>query len=140
MATLKLSLKVEYALRVLAQLGRYHGSPKLAHIEDLAEAEEVPSNYLVQILNELRNGGVINSRRGKQGGYALAKEPEAISLFDVMMVIDPGLFSNSPSRAGQSGPLVAESLNKIGAAFEARAKEITIRDLMPRDAGPMYYI
>lgn len=124
----------------MAQLGRYHGSPKLAHIEDLAEAEEVPSNYLVQILNELRNGGVITSRRGKQGGYALAKEPESTTLFDVMMVIDPGLFSNEPSRAGQSGPLVAEALNQIGIAFEERAKEITLRDLMPKDAGPMYYI
>jgi len=140
LATLKLSLKVEYALRVLAQLGRYHGGTRLAHIEDLAEAEDVPSNYLVQILNELRNGGVIKSRRGKQGGYALAQEPEAITLFDVMRVIDPGLFANSPSRAGQSGPLVAEALNQIGDAFELRAKEITIRDLMPRDAGPMYYI
>lgn len=140
MATLKLSLKVEYALRVLVQLGRYHGGPRLAHIEDLAEAESVPSNYLVQILNELRNGGVIISRRGKQGGYALSKEPDEISLFDVMRVIDPGLFANEPSRAGQSGPMVAESLNKIGAAFEERAKEISIRDLLPRDAAPMYYI
>ncbi|GHC12229.1 RrF2 family transcriptional regulator [Cerasicoccus arenae] len=137
---MKLSLKVEYALRVLAQLGRYHGGPQLAHIEDLAEAEDVPSNYLVQILNELRNGGVITSRRGKQGGYALTNEPEAVSLFDVMRVIDPGLFANEPSRAGQSGSLVAEALNKIGASFEERAKEISIRDLMPRDAGPMYYI
>lgn len=140
MAKLKLSLKVEYALRVLAQLGRYHGGARLAHIEDLADAEDVPSNYLVQILNELRNGGVINSRRGKQGGYALAQEPEAITLFEVMRVIDPGLFANAPSRAGQSGPMVAEALNQIGDAFEVRAREITIRDLMPRDAGPMYYI
>ncbi len=137
---MKLSLKVEYALRVLAQLGRYHGGARLAHIEDLAEAEDVPSNYLVQILNELRNGGVILSRRGKQGGYSLAREPDAITLFDVMRVMDPGLFDNSPSRAGQSGSFVAEALNQIGAAFEARAREITVRDLMPRDAGPMYYI
>ncbi|MGE9296111.1 MAG: RrF2 family transcriptional regulator [Puniceicoccales bacterium] len=137
---MKLSLKVEYALRVLAQLGRYHGGPKLAHIEELAEAESVPSNYLVQILNELRNGGVIISRRGKQGGYALAKEPEAISLFDVMSVIDPGLFANEPSRVGQSGPAVANALNIIGEAFEEKARSVSVRDLMPKDAGAMYYI
>jgi len=136
----KLSLKVEYALRVLAQLGRYYGAPQLAHIEDLAEAENVPSNYLVQILNELRNGGVITSRRGKQGGYALAKDPEEISLFDVMSVIDPGLFANDPSRVGQSGPMVAEALQVIGAAFEEKARALTVRDLMPKEAGQMYYI
>lgn len=137
---MKLSLKVEYALRVLAQLGRYQGTSKLAHIDSLAEAEEVPSNYLVQILNELRNGGIITSRRGKQGGYALAKEPDVISLYDVMRVIDPGLFTSEPSRAGQSGAHVAQALNLIGSAFEEKAKGLTLRDLMPKDAGPMYYI
>jgi len=136
----KLSLKVEYALRVLAQLGRRYGAPRLAHIDDLADAEAIPANYLVQILNELRNGGVISSRRGKQGGYALAKPPEEISLFLVMSVMDPGLFANEPSQAGQSGPLVASALGTLGEAFEARAKALSVRDLLPQDAGQMYYI
>jgi hypothetical protein len=39
----------------------------------LAGIEAVPANYLVQILSELRNGGLITSRRGKQGGYMLAR-------------------------------------------------------------------
>ena len=65
---MKLSHKLEYACRVLAQLARTHGQEKLAHIDELAEAEKIPANYLVQILNELRNAGLIISKRGKQGG------------------------------------------------------------------------
>ena len=75
----KLSHNLEYACRVLAQLARTHGQEKLAHIDELAEAEKIPANYLVQILNELRNAGLIVSKRGKQGGYALARAPERVA-------------------------------------------------------------
>lgn len=124
----------------MAQLGRYHGTGRLAHIEDLAEAEAVPPNYLVQILNELRNGGMVTSRRGKQGGYALPADPAAITLYDVMRVVDPGLFGQEPSLAGQSGPQVARMLGQLGAKMESEAKSLTVRDLMPTESGPMYYI
>ena len=46
----KLSHKLEYACRVLAQLARTQGQNRLAHIDALAEAEKIPANYLVQIL------------------------------------------------------------------------------------------
>jgi DNA-binding IscR family transcriptional regulator len=52
----KLSVKVDYACRVLAQLARRHGREDLAHIEELAKIEAVPATYLVQILGELRTG------------------------------------------------------------------------------------
>ena len=81
---LKLSLKVEYACRVLAQLSRSYGSRSFSRIDELAELEEIPANYLVQILNDLRNGGLIISRRGKLGGYRLAKPPAQITLFDIV--------------------------------------------------------
>ncbi len=56
----KLSVKVDYACRVLAQLARLQGREELAHIEELAKIEAVPATYLVQILGELRNGGLAN--------------------------------------------------------------------------------
>ena len=64
---MKLSLKVEYACRVLSQLALNYQEGVLTHIDELAQAEDVPKNYLVQIMSELRNGGLIISRRGKQG-------------------------------------------------------------------------
>ena len=58
---MKISRKLEYACRVLAQLGRHQGVGSLVHIDLLAQAESIPSNYLVQILNELRTSGLISS-------------------------------------------------------------------------------
>ena len=68
---MKLAVKVIYASRVLAQIARMHGTRELAHADSLARLEAVPPNYLAQILAELREGGLITSRRGKAGGYAL---------------------------------------------------------------------
>ena len=94
---MKLSVKVDYACRVLAQLARTYGSDRLAHIEDLAKTEAVPANYLVQILSELRNGGLIISKRGKQGGYALAHDPEKVTLYDILRLIEGDVLELSAS-------------------------------------------
>jgi len=99
----KLSHKLEYACRVLAQLGRTHGQDKLAHIETLAAAEAIPANYLVQILNELRGAGLIVSKRGKQGGYALSRAPKAITLIEIVEAVDSELLERNFADAGHSG-------------------------------------
>ncbi len=137
---MKLSVKVEYACRVLAQLARVHGTGDLAHIEKLAKIEAVPANYLVQILSELRTGGLIVSRRGKQGGYALARSPEAISLFDIVTLIDGGFLDLSSSPAGFSGRRVQQVWQEVRRSLEERAKEFTLDMLVGKGGEEMYYI
>jgi Rrf2 family protein len=137
----KLSHKLEYACRVLAQLGRSHGQGKLAHIETLAAAEAIPSNYLVQILNELRNAGLIISKRGKQGGYALAQAADKITLVEIVKAVDGELLELNFENAGHSGERVAGIWSEIGATFEAKVAEYTLSDLIVKDqAADMYYI
>ena len=69
---------------MLAQLALRYERGQLAHVESLAEVERIPANYLVQILKDMRNADIILSKRGKQGGYILAKAPEAIGLIDIV--------------------------------------------------------
>jgi Rrf2 family transcriptional regulator, cysteine metabolism repressor len=138
--TVKLSVKVDYACRVLAQLSKTHGTDQLAHIEDLARAEAVPANYLVQILSELRNGGLITSRRGKQGGYALARPPEDISLFDILTLIEGDVLELNGSVDGQSGKRVDQAWREIRQALEEKCRSIPLSRLTPRSSGEMYYI
>lgn len=137
---MKLSVKVDYACRVLAQLARKRGGDGLAHIEELSRLEAVPANYLVQILSELRNGGLITSRRGKQGGYALARKPEAITLLDIVRVIEGELLDVTTSGEGQSGRLVGHVWNDVRLKFEALADSVTLDKLVPKAAEEMYYI
>lgn len=138
---MKLSHKLEYACRVLAQLGRTYGQDKLAHIETLASAEVIPANYLVQILNELRGAGLIVSKRGKQGGYALARAPRKISLTQIVEAVDGELLERSFENSGHSGARVASIWSDVGECFEAKVSEYTLDDFIVKDADvEMYYI
>ena len=133
-------MKVDYACRVLAQLARHHGEERLAHIEELAEIEAVPANYLVQILSELRTGGLITSRRGKQGGYALARSPDKITLYDIVKLIEGDHLELGGNADGQSGKRVQQVWREIRASLEARYRSYTLEMLVPRGPGEMYYI
>lgn len=137
---MKLSVKVDYACRVLAQLARHYGEGRLAHIEELAGIEAVPANYLVQILSELRNGGLINSRRGKQGGYVLARPPEKITLYDIVRLIEGDLLELSGNAEGQSGKRIQQAWRDVRAALETKCKGYTLDMLVARGPGEMYYI
>ncbi len=138
---MKLSHKLEYACRVLAQLGRTYGQDKLAHIETLAAAEVIPANYLVQILNELRGAGLIVSKRGKQGGYALARAPRNISLTQIVEAVDGELLERSFEDSGHSGARGASIWRDGGECFEAKGRAYTLDDFIVKDADvEMYYI
>ena len=121
-------------------MARIREQTELAHIEALASAEKIPANYLAQILTELRNGGLIVSRRGKLGGYALAKHPEEVTLYDIVMVVDPELFEFSMSDEGHSGPRVSEIWKEVQEAMVAKAQEFTLASFVVQDDKGMYYI
>lgn len=140
MAGVKVSLKVEYACRVMVQLARGQGREEMAHIEDLAAAEDIPANYLVQILNELRNSGLIVSRRGKQGGYALARVPGEVSLYDIVRAIDGEMLEMRPSDKGQSAPAVAEAWGQLSRLLQERARQVTLESLLPPKGEGSYEI
>lgn len=137
---MKISRKLEYACRVLAQLGQQGRGGSLVHIDRLAEAENIPSNYLVQILNGLRIKGLIVSKRGKQGGYALAKSPDQITLFAIVEAIDPESLKVSCGTEGDSGPQVAEVWDTLSGCWIESLKERSLESLIATSDSKMYYI
>lgn len=137
---MKLSLKVEYACRVLAQLSRSFGSNRYSRIEDLAACEEIPANYLVQILNDLRHGGLINSKRGKQGGYSLAKHPSEVSLYDVVTVMDGELLGVNLGDTGYSGGRVRQIWMEVVESLAEKTREYSLESFLPEESEDMYYI
>jgi Rrf2 family protein len=86
---MKLSKKGEYALRSLINLGiaAEVGRP-LVPASELAENEQLPVKFLEQILQTLKDAGLVKSERGKFGGYRLAKKPREITIGQVVRLID----------------------------------------------------
>lgn len=82
-----LSQKAKYALRALTMLAEQPGSD-LVQIADIAERENIPRKFLEAILVELRRHGLLYARRGKAGGYRLARPAAEISLGTVIRLVD----------------------------------------------------
>ncbi|HWA86702.1 MAG TPA: Rrf2 family transcriptional regulator [Opitutus sp.] len=137
---MKISAKVDYATRVLAELARLHGSAALAQIEQLAGVEKVPPNFLAQILGELRNAGLITSRRGVAGGYALARPPDQISLYDIIIAIDGEILGLATAPEGRGSRRMREVWNEIRDTLVGKTKSYTLDQLLTKSGAAMYYI
>ena len=137
---MKISVKIDYACRVMAELARLHGSGKLAQIEHLARTEAVPANFLAQILGKLRTHGLIVSRRGNQGGYTLAREPQDISLHDILEAVEGGCLHLSGNFSGRSGRRLKQVWGEVGAALAEKTKSYTLDQLASKNPTEMYYI
>ena len=137
---MKLTVKLEYACRALVQLAKRYEGSGVSSIEELANVEKIPAKYLAQILSELRNGGLVESRRGKQGGYLLARAPDQISISDVISLIESEMFSESARVSGDSGEAIAKAWAEIQERFEEIVRSITLAELAVRENQEMYYI
>ncbi len=84
---MKLSTKGEYASRAMLELSLKYGGPAL-HIREISQAQRIPRRFLEQILLMLKRAGYLKSEKGKNGGYSLAKPPSAISVAEVIRVMD----------------------------------------------------
>lgn len=82
----KLSNKCKYALRAVFELSLRGGSSPVK-IQQIAEAQAIPPRFLEVILAELKQGGFVESRRGKEGGYILAKSAYDLSIGEVVSFI-----------------------------------------------------
>ena len=82
-----LSKKSKYALRALLALARRRGQEPV-QIAELAEQEGIPKKFLEVILLELKNNGILQSKKGKGGGYFLGRTAEQISVWQVIRALD----------------------------------------------------
>lgn len=137
---MKISQKLEYACRALVQLAKHHDGRTLTQLDDLAQREEVSGNFLVQILNDLRRAGLVESRRGRTGGYLLAKAADAITLRQVVEAVDPSLLQASVHGGGESGPAVKQAWEKVSAEVTEALDGITLDSMVSNSTGSMYYI
>lgn len=86
---MQLTKRGEYALRTLIRLGVAHElGRQVVSVSEIAQAERLPLKFAEQILLQLRGEGYIDTRRGKFGGYFIAKPTESIRIADVVRFID----------------------------------------------------
>jgi Rrf2 family protein len=143
---MRVSAKAEYACIAMMELAANHGDPQPVRVKAIADAHGIPLRFLVQILLQLKGAGLVASTRGAAGGYQLTRGPEAISLADVINVIDrtapPRLdpAALAPSTAVRA---VRAVWQEIQAEEQRMLEEVTLADLVrktERTHEPTYQI
>jgi Rrf2 family protein len=121
---MRMSAKAEYGVRAMIQLAA--AEPGIVvKTDDLAHAQGIPAQFLVDILSDLRADRLVRSHRGREGGYELARPAEQISIADVLRCIDGPLASVRDIGLGDlpySGPTTA--LTDVWRALRASMRAV----------------
>ena len=115
---MRVSAKADYAVRAAAELAAAEDEGPVKG-ERLAEAQDIPLQFLEHILLDLKHSGIVRARRGAKGGYWLAKDPEDVSIADVIRAVE------GPIANVQSAP--PESITYVGSAKELQNVWIAVR-------------
>ncbi len=136
---MQISAKADYAVRALVELAAHAGGPVKG--DRLAAAQEIPPKFLEAILAQLRQAGLLHSRRGAEGGYWLAWPPAEIRLADVIRAVDGPLASvrgQRPETVTYDG--AASRLTEVWVALRASLRvvleEVTLADVLAGKLPP----
>jgi Rrf2 family protein len=129
---MRVSAKADYAIRAAAELAASGPGPVKG--ERLAQAQQIPANFLENILSDLRNAGLVASKRGAEGGYWLARPAEEITIADVIRAVDGPLANVRGLRSEQvSYRGGAERMRDVWIAVRANLRavleQVTLADL-----------
>jgi len=135
----RVSAKVDYALRATIELAA--AAPGQVKGERLAAAQAIPHKFLENILADLRNGGIVASQRGAEGGYRLARPAGEITVADVIRVVEGPIASVRGERPDAveyegSARALKDVWIELRAAMRGVLEQTTLADLVARGRAP----
>jgi Rrf2 family protein len=128
----RVSAKADYAVRAAVELAAAGDGPLKG--DRIAQAQQIPSNFLENILSDLRNAGLVASRRGADGGYWLARPAGEVTVADVIRAVDGplanvrGVRSEQVEYAGTAEPL-RDVWVAVRASLRSVLEGVTLADL-----------
>lgn len=84
---MKITSKSHYGVQVMADLARLWGEGPVS-LSTIAQNEKIPHDYLEQLMIPLRHRGLVKAQRGVRGGYVLAREPQKITLKEIIQALE----------------------------------------------------
>ena len=142
---MKISAKCEYACRAVLELSLQFRSNMPVQIQTIADNQNMPEKYLVQILLQLKGAGFVTSVRGKEGGYCLAKSPNKITLGEIIREIDGPLLSlSSTDDSTESARILKGIWQNVENSISCIVDDITFEEISNRverlKAAGIYHI
>ncbi len=135
---MKLSQTAAYAFHAVLRLA---GTPEASRIpcSKLAELGKMPERFLLQILRDLGKNGILESTRGSNGGFMLARRPDGISVLEVIEAIEGPIIANLPLKSdlpSPAGERLHDVLRKVAENVRRELHAVRLSDLLEvHDAG-----
>lgn len=126
----------------MVELAKRYADRQPVSLKIIAEEQDISSQFLVQILLQLKRAGLVQSVRGSCGGYRLAQSPTDTTLLDIVSAME-GLPETSTTAATAAASALHEIWQEANSAFQACLSNITLSALtqrIPSRSGDMYYI
>jgi Rrf2 family protein len=132
---MRISAKVDYAVRAGVELAAA-SDEKPVKAERIATAQDIPLNFLENILGELRHAGIVRSHRGADGGFRLARPASEITVADIIRAVEGPLASvrgGPPEDVAYAGP--ASDLLRVWIAVRASLRKVVEQVTLADIAG-----
>ena len=134
---MKISTRVRYGLKALVYIAEKSREDKLVRIKEIADDQNISVQYLEQILFKLKNENIIEGKRGPNGGYRLAKNPEEITLHELYKILDEeekviDCNESKENKANCNGQSCGTTCiwNKLDNAMTKILEETTLNDII----------
>src|SRR4051794_9549387 len=130
---MRISAKADYAVRALAELAANEtGRPVKGEI--LATRQDIPLNFLENILRELRRAGIVRTQRGAEGGYLLARPPAQVNLAQILRAVEGPLAAVQGTRPDQltydgAATVLVDVWIAVRANLRSVLEKVTLADL-----------
>ena len=127
---MRVSKKAQYGLRAMVYLAKHSSKEKVCPIKEISEKEDIPFDFLEKIISELQQAGLVEAKKGVQGGYFLTLLPEKITTGGVVRVLE----STVPvSCAGCQMARICSTKNvweKVQDSLDSTLDSMTLADLI----------
>ena len=139
---MKVSTRGDYASRALLSLALHGATQTPTSVRDIAERTALPQPYLEQILLALKGAGLVRSKRGVGGGYVLAREPEEISLAQIVAAVDGPIVAGDFGEPHENGAcdhegqcILLSVWAEVGEEIRTKLQNLTLADMVTRSTG-----
>jgi Rrf2 family protein len=135
---MKIPAKVVYATKAVIELGLRHNGSQPVTLNAIVKAQNIPPEFLVQLLLRLKSAGMVNSARGLEGGYFLTRHPSQISLADIVRAIDDSIIdkhadkTSYPAWIKHIDGILADIWLDINEEISRRLEQVTIDQLIAK--------
>ena len=139
---MKITAQEEYGLRCLLQVAQLTAKNELASLEDIAKAEHITSDYAAKLMSILRQVNLVESVRGKNGGYKLTKSPEKIYLDEVIRALSGEIFETESCQQFPGNDLKCVHISccsirsvwlSVSTILSDIFKQITLKNLLEKE-------